>query len=150
MYVQALPSRLRLKTLAACLAMQVLSKQRSISNAHRSPVQKLYYCEHLDRFVACCQDGSFGFWNAQDMSHHRTFQHKGVWANDCIYLPVKRLLACASFNDTVSLQSLCVQAIPKGNFELQANGKWQNAATHVLPSMCSCFSNTVTWHEGTA
>ena len=82
--------------------MQTLSKLRPAASAHRSPIQKLYYCEPLDRLVACCQDGTFGFWNAADMSHHRTFQQKGLWANDCVYLPVKRLLACASYNETVS------------------------------------------------
>ncbi|KAK9843929.1 hypothetical protein WJX84_008712 [Apatococcus fuscideae] len=84
------------------LFAQALSKPRPAACAHRDPIQKIFYCEPLDRFITCCQDGSFSFWNAQDMSHYRTYHHKGVWANDCSYLPVKRLLACASFNDTVT------------------------------------------------
>ncbi|KAK9863898.1 hypothetical protein WJX84_009415 [Apatococcus fuscideae] len=88
------------------LVPQALSGWKPAPGAHRDAIQKLYYYEPLDRLIACGQDGSFSFWNAQNMSHHKTYHHEGVWANDCIYLPVKRMLACASFNETVSFFDL--------------------------------------------
>lgn len=81
--------------------LQAMPKWKPAAGSHREPVSKLCYYDSLDRLISCGQDGSFSFWNAQDMSHHKTYHHNGVWANDCIYLPVKRMLACAAFDDTV-------------------------------------------------
>lgn len=78
-----------------------MPKWKPAASSHREPVSKVYYYEPQDRLITCGQDGSFSFWNAQDMSHHKTYHHSGVWANDCVYLPVKRMLACAAFDETV-------------------------------------------------
>ena len=57
------------------------------SVAHRGPVEKLYYCDAMDKYISSSRDGSFRLWNGADLKHFRTVYLGSSWITDCIYMP---------------------------------------------------------------
>lgn len=88
----------------------------------RGPVDKVYYCEAIDKYVSCGRDGTYRLWNGADLRHFKTLSIGSSWITDCTYMPLSRKLVFATVDRAISFYEAS-----RGAFEitgrLYASGK---------------------------
>lgn len=53
-------------------------------------VDKIIFCDAIDKYVSISRDGSFRLWNGTDLKHFRTMTIGSSWITNCIYMPQAR------------------------------------------------------------
>ena len=55
--------------------------------SHRGVVDRLMYCDAIDKYVTCSRDGTFRLWNSLDLRHYKTVLMGSSWITDTCYMP---------------------------------------------------------------
>ncbi|KAG1667639.1 hypothetical protein FOA52_004666 [Chlamydomonas sp. UWO 241] len=76
--------------------------KNDIGVAHRGPVDKILYCEPIDKYITCSRDGTFRLWNGMDLKHVKTLSMGSSWITDCIFMPQARKLVFTTVDRAVS------------------------------------------------
>jgi hypothetical protein len=87
--------------------------KNEIGVCHRGPVDKVYYCEPIDRYVSCSRDGTFRLWNGSDLKHFKTMSMGSSWITDCTYMSYARKLVFTTVDRAISYYDT-----NRGSFEL--------------------------------
>eukprot|EP00798_Chlamydomonas_sp_ICE-L_P024012 gene24012-9585_t len=80
---------------------------------HRGPVDKVLYCEPIDKYITCSRDGTFRLWNGADLKHFRTMSMGTSWITDCIFMPSAHKLVFTTVDRAISYYET-----QRGSFEL--------------------------------
>ncbi|GAX72651.1 hypothetical protein CEUSTIGMA_g107.t1 [Chlamydomonas eustigma] len=108
--------------------------KNEIGVCHRGPVDKVMYCEAIDRYISCSRDGTFRLWNGSDMKHSRTMSMGSSWITDCIYMPAARKLAFTTVDRAISYYET-----NRGSYEL--SGRVYASGGMGVPQSLSIVSN---------
>uniref|UniRef100_A0A7S0WPJ8 EF-hand domain-containing protein n=1 Tax=Chlamydomonas leiostraca TaxID=1034604 RepID=A0A7S0WPJ8_9CHLO len=102
--------------------------------AHRGPVDRIMYCEAIDKYITCSRDGSFRLWNGADLKHFRTMTLGSSWITDCIYMPQARKLVFTTVDRAVSYYEA-----NRGSYEL--SGRVYASGTMGVPQALTLVTN---------
>ncbi|GFR43071.1 hypothetical protein Agub_g4078 [Astrephomene gubernaculifera] len=83
------------------------------SVTHRGAVDRVLYCEAVDKYISCGRDGTFRLWNGLDCRHFKTISLGSSWITDAIYMPNARKLVFTTADRAISYYDA-----NRGSFEL--------------------------------
>jgi len=110
--------------------------KNDVGVAHRGPVDKIMYCEPIDKYVTCSRDGTFRMWNGMDLKHFKTMSIGSSWITDSIYMPQARKLVFTTVDRAISYYET-----NRGAYEL--SGRVYASGGMGVPQSLTLVSNDV-------
>jgi hypothetical protein len=110
----------------------------ALLGACRGPVDKVYYCEAIDKYVSCGRDGTYRLWNGADLRHFKTLSIGSSWITDCIYMPLARKLVFTTVDRAISYYEAS-----RGAFELTGRVYASGACACAVPQVTTAFVGEV-------
>ncbi|KAG2498385.1 hypothetical protein HYH03_003644 [Edaphochlamys debaryana] len=87
--------------------------RNDLSVTHRGPVDRVLYCDFVDKYISCGRDGTFRLWNGGDCRHFKTIGIGSSWITDAIFMPNARKLVFTTADRAISYYDA-----NRGSFEL--------------------------------